>query len=158
MLTQARLKEVLHYDPETGLFRWKMKYPRAKAIAGSKGKDGETIIKIDYVKYRANRLAYLYMFGNWPVHEVDHKDTDNTNNALVNLRPARRSQNQANTHASKRNKSGFKGVTTHKRGFVARIGVNKKTIYLGLFYTPAEAHAAYVQAANLCFGEFARSA
>jgi len=71
-ISQAQLKELLHYDPDTGVFTWlKPTSKRIKAgnIAGSDC-NGSTIIVINKKKYQANRLAWLYMTGDWPVNDI----------------------------------------------------------------------------------------
>lgn len=158
MLTHERLLSVLHYDAATGVFTWRVNHPRSKGIAGSHGKDGEIIIKIDFVKYRANRLAWFYMNAGWPERQVDHVDGDVKNNVWSNLRLATNTENTRNRGCTKRNKTKMKGVTVHRNGFVAKIGINRKTIYLGKFATAEEAHEIYKKAAKKHFGDFARYA
>lgn len=89
--------------------------------------------------------------------EVDHIDLNGLNNTRENLRIATRSQNAANRRTQRNNKSGFKGVHWHKGKFEATIQVNRKTIYLGVFVTPEEAHVAYVEASKRYFGGYSRT-
>ncbi len=163
MLSQKRLKEVVDYDPETGIFRWKDhlngdRRVRVGCVAGSRGPKGHLIIRIDGSHYRASRLAFLYMTGSFPPHQVDHRDTNTANNKWSNLRSATNTQNCRNKPLSSRNKSGFKGVSFHKASgkYQASIRHKHRKIYLGVFPTPAEAHDAYRVAATRFFGEFAR--
>jgi hypothetical protein len=157
-----RLRELLHYDPATGIFTW---LARANSrvhggdVAGSVNGRGYRQIGIDGRKYRAHRLAFLYMTGEWPVEQIDHINGVTVDNRWANLRPADQSLNNANTSRSKRNTSGYKGVSWHatKRKWKAEIGVNGRRRYLGYFSDPAEAHAAYVTAAEHHFGSFARA-
>jgi hypothetical protein len=156
-----RLKEILSYDPETGVFRWKTTQgPRA--IAGSKAgwKDGKgyICIKIDGVSYRSHRLAWLYMNGEWPEKDIDHKNLDPGDNRWCNLREATRSENGYNQNKHKTNTSGYKGVYYHKvkRKWVAIITVNGKRIHLNQWNTKEEAHAAYCEAAEKYHKDFAR--
>lgn len=91
--------------------------------------------------------------------EVDHRNRNGLDNTRANLRLATHSQNMGNQQRRKDNKSGFKGVSYNRaRGkWQAHIMIHKKSIYLGLFTTPEEAHAAYCAAAKEHFGEFART-
>lgn len=74
MLTQERLKELLKYDPETGLFTWISRKPKVKlnTIAGYKTKRGYILIGVDRVYYFGHRLAFFYMTGQWPKEVIDH--------------------------------------------------------------------------------------
>ena len=147
-LTQAKLKELLHYEPETGVFTWiESTSSRIKIgdIAGNKGVDGYIDIGIYGKLLRAHRLAYLYMTGEWP-EMVDHRDGDGLNNKWENLRLASKRENAINSKRSAKNKSGFKGVSWHVGGkkWQAHCG----PIYIGLFDTPEMAHAAYLEEAK----------
>jgi hypothetical protein len=168
MLTLERLREVLSYDPETGVWRWVVTRANrrpAGSIAGSISKTiGYREIRVDGALYRSARLACLYMNGEWPVGEVDHRDLDRTNDRWENLRLATRLQNAGNQRVRAHSLSGIKGVRirigrkgkrfeTGKR-FQARIASK----HLGYFTTEVEACAAYLKAAKEMFGEFARSA
>lgn len=149
-LTAARLRELLHYDPETGAFRWLIDRRRTKAgdIAGSRRRDGYVSISCAGSSYVAHRLAWLYMHGSWPELDVDHKDGDRANNAFDNLRQASDSQNAQNRAVRIDSSSGIPGVGWHKgKGrWQAKIGVNGRRIFLGSFRTAEEACAAYMQA------------
>ncbi len=165
MLTQQRLKELLHYDPQTGVFVWTKDLParsRAKSgtIAGCTLPRGYKQIKLDGVRYLGHRLAWLYVNGCWPTYEIDHIDGDPSNNTFSNLREASRAQNRANTRRKKNSVSGLKGVSwdiTHQR-WVARIGVGRRYVFLGTFNNKTDAHAAYVAAAQKHYGNYARAA
>lgn len=162
-LSAERLREVLSYDPLTGEFRWLVSTARrirVGDIAGFEIDRGRRGIKVDGSQYQAHRLAFLHMTGNFPDIEVDHIDTDPSNNRWANLREATRSENNANTRRNRRNTSGYKGVSWHKRDrkWCAQIHVSGRDIHLGQFSSPEEAHAAYVAAATKHFGEFARAA
>jgi hypothetical protein len=98
MLTQERLKEVLHYFPRTGIFRWKVNIFRRRhkgKIAG--GVSGHYItIGIDGTQYYAHRLAILYMTGEWPKNQTDHKNRNKLDNKFSNLRDVSTAKNRQN--------------------------------------------------------------
>lgn len=166
-VTRDRLVKVIRYDPETGEFRWLQctgynKSYRNGMIAGNirRGKRAYRTINIDGRGYKASKLAWLYMTGEYPKEIIDHIDLVSTNDVWRNLRKATYSQNNANRRMTGRDLP--KGVSRIKRSyyvakpFEARIKVNKKNIYLGQFSTAEEAHAVYKQAAQHHFGSFAR--
>jgi hypothetical protein len=161
-LKASRLRELLHYDPDTGIFAWRVGRQGTPqgSIAGNRRRDGRVLIGIDQVRYMAHRLAWLYVTGQFPDTDLDHKDCDPSNNRFDNLRPATFSQNQRNQPTPRNNTSGFKGVTFHKqRGrWRAQIKHKGKVKHLGLFDTPQEAHQAYCKAATEIDPQFARFA
>jgi hypothetical protein len=165
MLTLERLREVLSYDPETGIWKWVVTHSRCRPAgsrAGSiKKKTGYRVIQIDGVGYQSTRLACFYMSGDWPSGDVDHRDRDRANDRWENLRPATRWQNHANRRLTD-NLSGFKGVRlspgSKKNPFRAQISLRGVTKHLGCYPTAEAAHAAYFKAAEKMFGEFARAA
>jgi len=152
-LTQEYLKEILHYDPDNGLFIRNIticnRY-KSGTYAGSIDSHGYIKIVINYKQYSAHRLAFLYMTGELPENQVDHIDGIRTNNKWINLRNATNSDNQQNQRkASKSNKStGVLGVyfCNKRNRFRAHIGINKKDITLGWFKTINEAMEAYITA------------
>lgn len=156
------------YDPESGEFRWRGTLSgrgrnakvAAGVLAGCLDTRGYRIIGLDGKLYRAARLAWLYMTGEWPAARVDHEDLSHANDRWNNLRLATPSQNAANAGVWKSNTSGFKGVSLERRTgrWVAQISCDRRHIYLGSFDAPEEAHAAYVAAAKKHFGEFSRAA
>ena len=164
MLSVARLRDVLHYSPDTGKWRWLVSFTNgiiSGMVAGSIGKDGYRKIGIDGVSYRSIRLAVLYMTGRWPKDQVDHIDGNPINDRWENLREADLIQNQHNSRKHRDRSSSFKGMTKSKtprsKPYIARIKVGDRRLFLGYFVTPEEAHAAYVAAAEKHFGEFARA-
>lgn len=164
-LSAQRLRELLDYDPVTGILTWKVWRGGGSLPAGSvAGAVNRTtsyrMIKIDGCLYAAHRLAWLYVHGEWPPGELDHKDCCRDHNWIDNLRPATRTQNNANSRLRRDSVSGLKGASFHRRTgkWQASIRYAGKCIYLGLFVTAQEAHAAYVIAAERRFSEFARAA
>jgi hypothetical protein len=163
MLTQPYLYRLLHYDPLTGLFTWRISRPPniyKGRRAGTAHANGYRSIGIDGVKYYEHRLAWFYVNGVWPKKGIDHINRDVGNNSIAELRLADQHQNLGNKGKNKNNTSGYKGVCWHKQRskWVAQIQVHGKRIHLGLFITPQQAHAAYVAAAKLHFGAYARYA
>ena len=151
MLTQERLKELLDYDPETGVFVWKVNRGRtAKAgtPAGNKNHDGYNRIMVDGKHYMAHRLAWFYVYGVWPANELDHINRERGDNKISNLRKASRLENMWNRARHSNNTSGYAGVSWSKlhNKWRADIQVNGKGKHLGLFNTPEEAHTAYLAA------------
>lgn len=156
MLTQSRLREVLEYQPETGIFiRISGYQKRIGKVAGRvHPKRGYREIHIDGKLYYAHRLAWLYMTGEWPKDEVDHKNHIRDDNKWSNLRDVTASVNQQNRIACQKNsKSGFLGVKKHERcksrPWQAQIKSNGKILSLGYFSTPEEAHEAYINAKRI---------
>lgn len=162
MLTQARLKELVHYDPETGIFTRLRKSGNQKAgsVTGRIDPDGRVFISIHRKRYGAGRLAWFWMTGEWPEKEIDHQSTDHSDNSWGNLREATSAQNKWNTKVSKNNRAGLKGAFWHgqMKRWRSQIMKNGKLYNLGMFDTPEEAHAAYAAKAAELFGEFARAA
>lgn len=163
MLTQKKLNQLLYYDPLTGMFMWYERKngcrpPTYNAVAGSPSTGGYIQIVIVGKSYKASRLAWFYMTGKWPKHEVDHIKKPVSNNAWANLREATHQQNGKNLVKGKDSTSGYKGVSWHKgtQKWRAKITANKVDCWLGLFDTPQEAHAAYCKEALIVHGNFAR--
>ena len=98
------------------------------------------------------------MTGEWPSTKIDHRDGDPLNNRWANLRCATDAENSQNRKVMRDNALGIKGVRRHRYGrFAAQITVGKKQLYLGLFDTAEEAHAAYCKASAEFHGEFGRT-
>jgi hypothetical protein len=156
MISQARLKELLDYDPETGVFTWRIQrqYVHPGDKAGSVSSEGYVVIGCDQRVYKAHRLAWLYVTGNEPRHQIDHINGVKNDNRLANLREATHSQNQFNTSKRVTESKLPRGVTESNNGYQARIGYGTKRIYLGYFKCPAAASFAYQIAADKMHGEF----
>lgn len=164
-LFATRLKELLHYDAVQGKFYWKAKSAPQSHVkigqeAGTLRKDGRVQINLEGKVYLASRLAWIWMTGDWPDKQVDHKDCNPGNNAWCNLRLATPIQNSANQGIRKNNNTGMKGVSIRKKSgkFLARMRIGEQRLYLGDFDCPAAAHFAVMVAALKHNGEFARLA
>jgi HNH endonuclease len=162
-LTAERLRDLLLYSPETGVFTWKQSPTGSVKVGDVAGRNNSNRdyyrqISVDGRSYKIHRLAFLWMTGSFPPEQVDHIDLDKNNNAWSNLRPATPSQNNANWRA--RNQSGLKGTFLDRRrgNYYSRIGSGPRTKHLGTFETAQEAHGAYVKAARELYGEYARAA
>lgn len=145
MLTQKRLKEVLTYDPETGIFRWlitRNNFVQKGHIAGAINNQGYVVIKIDGVSYQAHRLAWLFAKGKWPDGILDHIDHCEANNSIANLRDILFAENYKNRRRRSDNTSGIAGVQFHNGKWQARIVVKGKRISLGHFDRLSDAAAA----------------
>ena len=169
-------RALLDYDPQTGALVWRSRDPSmfegafaerqcatwnsrfAGKRAGSLGLNNRWSLGFNKRRVSATRVIWLLVTGTWPEKEVDHKNTDSSDDSWVNLRLATKSQNSSNQGA-KHGGVGLKGVYARKRGrFVAQIKVKGVHIHLGVFNCPAAAHFAYVIASAKYHGEFGRAA
>jgi hypothetical protein len=161
MITLERLKEALEYNPESGLFVWKVRTGmrvRIDDVAGAIS-HGYVLIRLDGTLHRAHRLAWLWMTGAQP-EEIDHINGCRSDNRWCNLRLATRTQNNGNSVVHKDKQKGVpKGVfwSAQNRKWLAQIQHRGKKQYLGYFSTVEAAHSAYLAAAKELFGEFVRS-
>ncbi len=150
-LTHERLKAVIHYDPETGAFTWinpSGKRAKAGTPAGCWSR-GYLKIGIDGKEYGGNRLAWLYVYGEWPANEVDHINGNPSDNRIANLRDIDHRLNIQNQRRPHRvNTSGLLGVhwTVSKGKWKASMSHMNKSVHIGYFKTPEEASEAYVNA------------
>jgi len=137
-LTQKYLKELLHYDPETGIFT-RLTKPANRVnigdIAGSLRPDGYLEIGVKGSRYLSHRLAFLYMTGEFPDKGIDHVNHQRGDNRWNNIRCATQQKNMRNASKSKANTSGVTGVYWRKdrNRWRAMIKVDNKQIYLGMF-------------------------
>lgn len=96
----------LDYEPETGLFRYKLanREHQAGDLAGNAtGRDHALHIQIAIETASlgatfvyAHRLAWLFITGQWPRHEINHINRNGLDNRSTNLREATRAQNNMN--------------------------------------------------------------
>ncbi|MHA0335824.1 HNH endonuclease [Sphingomonas aquatilis] len=175
--TPDELRQLLRYEPETGKLFWRERGPEwflhgkqgasrhcrswnarfanreAFTATHSQGyRDGH----VNSCHMLAHRVIWAIVTGAWPDHDIDHDDTDKTNNRWGNLRPATDAQNMQNKRARRDSPTGLKGVQVLPSGrFTASITSNGRRTYLGSFDRPEEAKSAYNEAALSLHGEYA---
>jgi len=146
-ISAARLRELLHYDPETGVFTRRVTrnaIAKAGTVAGTLDRGGYVAIMVDGRRHKAHRLAWLYVYGKWPSGCLDHINRLTGDNRISNLREVTYSENQQNTLLQSNNTSGYRGVVwdKKKRRWKAHIKLNGKRHHLGSFITAEVAHEA----------------
>lgn len=157
-LTSDKVKELLNYSPETGVFRWKIGTRKVKVgdFAGCLDSRGYLKIGINKRGYTAHRLAWLYMTGDWPKGSLDHINGNQLDNCWKNLREANKYQQQMNIRRAKNNTSGYKNVFWNPRysKWEVKGSANGKRFYLGRYKTKEEGNEVYVKWAKENQGEF----
>ncbi len=143
-MTQEYLKSILHYEPTTGVFKWKKKRNgvlHPELIAGTIHIKGYNHIKINGKEHKSHRLAWLYMTGSFPVNQIDHKNRKRADNRFSNLREATNLQNQQNTGKRPNNTSGYPGVMWRKdrQKWIATLVYKGKRICFGSFVKKEDA-------------------
>jgi len=139
------LLSVLEYNKDTGIFKWRVDRGRkAKAgqIAGSLHKlTGYYGIKIKGRRYQSHRVAWFYVYGEWPPKYIDHISRDKTDNRIINLRCVSHKENCKNLSLATNNSSGVAGVSWYPRynKWRSYITVNRKIHHLGFFYLKEDA-------------------
>jgi len=145
-ITQDYLKSRLTYSPEDGAFYWKRKPVVGKQGAGWNIKyvdkragyisiSGYELIRIDYLTWRAHRLAWLYVHGRMPASDIDHINHDRSDNRIINLREVTGGDNQKNKSMHKNNTSGTAGVIWNptNENWMTQIRVNYRTVHIGSY-------------------------
>ncbi len=141
MLTQERLHELLHYHPQTGIFRWRTGKRKGK-IAGTRHDErGFLKVSIKNRRYLLHRLAWLWMTGEMPRWDIAHKNGDHGDNSWSNLVEANRMQHST-TRGHMREPTGIDGVWRVGHRFEATMPTSTALISLGTFATIYEAKAA----------------
>lgn len=141
MLTQKRLKEILHYNSKTGIFVWKIRLSHnihVGDVAGTLDAKNYVVIVINKKQYKRSRLAWLYVYGVWPEGIVDHRNHITTDDWIKNLRDVTHSENAQNRNkANAGSITGVLGVGFNKRQgtYHVRIQINGKQKYIGEFLT-----------------------
>lgn len=146
-LDSTRLRELLSYDPNSGVFTWVAPTNRRIRVGARTGQvrpDGYSQLQIDGRRYLAHRLAWCYVYGDWPNGELDHINGLRSDNRVANLRVVTRSENMQNQRAP-RGKNPYLGVSYHRASgrWAAQLSVAGRNTHLGLFDTPEQAQAAY---------------
>ena len=160
MLTQAQLQSILNYNSDTGIFTWKISKSGNKGINSLAGclhkKSKYYYICINYKHYKLHRLAWLYVYGEWP-NIIDHIDGNPSNNKISNLRNCNRQENMCNQKLRKDNTTGVKGIRFAKHG-KWRVLITSKKIknHIGYFDDFFEACCAAYSARNKLHGNFVR--
>lgn len=159
-MTQQRLRELVRYDPDTGvLYREKVTGGKVKVgdVVGSSHSEGYIECCIGTVKDYAHRFIWLYVYGHWPRGTIDHINRNRSDNRLCNLREATYTENNHNKSISKNNTSGCPGVYWSERDGKHRvqITIQRKNIYIGSFKCKEEAIAARKAAESKYYSTFA---
>jgi hypothetical protein len=157
-ITAEYAHSILKYNTETGVFTWCWRNDRfSNKEAGTVRRDGYVIITVNYKRYLAHRLAWLWTFGVWPRAFVDHVNGLPSDNRIANLRLCTQAENLHNSRIKKTSTSGLKGAMRNGNGWMAQIRHDGVRTYLGWFSTPEAAAAAYQDAAIKYHGSFART-
>ncbi len=164
-LSAEYVRNLLDYDPNTGVLTWQKVHPkhfyRLGKPAGWQRPDGRVMVSFNEDgqkrEYRAHRVIWLMMTGEWPLEEIDHIDLDPSNNRWANLRLASSSQNMSHRGLQSNNKSGHPGVffNTKTKRWWAYIKQNGQRQHLGVFDNFEDALAARTVREKELFGRFA---
>lgn len=149
-LTAGRLRELVDYNPLTGVFTRRQVIGKVGVVGeviGHANRQGRIEVSVEGKIYLAHRLAWLHVTGQWPKHEIDHKDGNPANNVFENLRDVTGRENKMNIRNARSNSiTGILGVRKHHNKWQAIITVDGEIIFLGSYGTPEQAHQAYVDA------------
>lgn len=160
-VTQEQLRELFTLDPDEGVFRYRVNRVRSKAgsVAGSIHHKGWRSIMINQRRYQEHHLVWLYVHGEWPVHEIDHVNGVRDDNRLSNLREADAFQQVMNCARPRTNTSGVKNVHFDRLSckFKVYVKCRGKRVFVGSFPTLHEASEAATNARDRLHGEFASS-
>ena len=147
-LTAERLRELLDYDAETGLFTWRVQLGKARIGDVPRCFQNYYVLQIDKRRYSQHRLAWLWTYGKWPDAQIDHINGDCRDNRLANLRDVSMCVNMQNRTAVKKSSGLPMGVTRNT------VGGYNANIRIGTFATVEEARDAYLHAKTLCHPGF----
>lgn len=171
-ITNKNVKDIFNYCPVSGVLSWKVRPRNHFNTDGShktfnsrfSNKEAGTtnnfacnkyyrILTFRSKNYLAHRVIWLFVFGRWPKHEIDHVDGDGLNNKIKNLRDVKHGVNTKNVKKGSRNTSGFVGVNFDKKrkSFRATICVEGKQIHIGRYISIEEAASAR-KAAEVKYG------
>lgn len=153
-------RTLLNYNPITGKFTWKKATTNRVKVGDPAGSicktNGYVILGINGVTYKAHRVAWLMIHGEWPASLLDHRDENRANNVWTNLRLANHSQNLLNRGKQCNNTSGMKNVHWNKQNskWKAKCTVRGVEHFIGFFQTREEANDARITFAKRHCGEF----
>ena len=151
MLTQSELKKRLHYNPDTGIFIRLNSYPGGEvgSVAGFNS-NGYLKINVCGEPRPAHRLAWLYVYGEFPKYQIDHINHIKDDNRIINLRDVTHLENHKNKSISTNNASGVTGVCWGNAAnrWLSQIGASGKILRLGSFTDKFEAICARKSAEN----------
>ena len=151
MISYSEIRSYFDYDPNSG------ELSRKGKVCGWLQQNGYIYVSIHGVEYRANRVIWFWMTGQWPTNDVDHENNKRSDNRWVNLRDATRSQNLINQGTKFNNKSGYKGVTSRGNSHIVRLRINGIPVCFGSYPTALEAAKSYDQEAIKHHGQFAKT-
>lgn len=160
---QEYLRQVFDYDSETGVLRWKMRADKnaqwngqfaCKAAGNLCPTSGYVRVRLDGKLYVAHRIIFKWMTGEEPNEFLDHINGNRVDNRWTNIRRATLVENNRNCRTKRK---GLKGAFPIQDGkyWYSQIGIDKKYLYLGCYYSELDAHKAYVRAAEEYHGAFA---
>ena len=167
MIVAALIREIIHYEPESGVMTWHPRslnwFPSARImkgwnsrLAGKSALDcrdayGYRVGRIQNRMYKAHRVAWAYYYGEWPEKHIDHVNHDRADNRIENLRAVDSAGNQRNMARFRTNTSGVTGVYWHKGSekWTAQVSVEGASQYLGIFPTLDDAANARASAERL---------
>lgn len=148
-ITQSLIRQLMDYDPLTGICVWKTRTPdiqpderlrnswnsqfAGKQVGFINKKTGYMQTAIRCKMYQLHRLIWVHVYGKEP-DNIDHINSVRHDNRLVNLRSVTREVNNRNAKRRHDNPSGVTGIKLNKSGtWLVRIRINKKLIVAGCF-------------------------
>lgn len=151
----ARVRELLNYDPNTGVFTRRVRTAqrhqvgdRADFLITGGGQEGYYRVSFDGARYMAHRVAWLYVHGAWPTFDIDHLNGVRGDNRISNLRDVPNRVNRQNIRGPRIDNrvTGVLGVTIHQGRYRSRVQINGKAVEVGSFDTLDAARDAYLSA------------